>query len=93
MNTAKSGLSGEDAALNTGVKDIMMGQSIAVKSDQLAYLIPAQCIALDASRKSVLGGSSNPVTKEQYYDLIWDQSNKKVRDGVREVVFDVPCTA
>ena len=34
-----------------------------------------------------------PVTKEQYYDLIWDQSNKKVRDGVREVVFDVPCTA
>ena len=58
----------------------MMGQSIAVKSDQLAYLIPAQCIALDASGKSVLGGSSNPVTKEQYYDLIWDQSNKKVRD-------------
>ena len=84
LNTAKSGLSGEDAALNTGVKDIMMGQSIAVKSDQLAYLIPAQCIALDASGKSVLGGSSNPVTKEQYYDLIWDQSNKKVRDGVRE---------
>lgn len=93
LNTAKSGLSGEDAALNTGVKDIMMGQSIAVKSDQLAYLIPAQCIALDASGKSVLGGSSNPVTKEQYYDLIWDQSNKKVRDGVREVVFDVPCAA
>ena len=93
LNTAKSGLSGEDAALNTGVKDILMGQSIAVKSDQLAYLIPAQCIALDASGKSVLGGSSNPVTKEQYYDLIWDQSSKKVRDGVREVVFDVPCAA
>ena len=49
LTKAKDGITGEDGVSNTGVQDVMMGQSIAVKSDQLAYLVPAQCSGVDAS--------------------------------------------
>ena len=61
-----------------------MGQSIAVKSDQLAYLVPAQCIGVDASGKTVLNGASNPITLEQYKDKIRDQAD------VTEVALNIP---
>ena len=57
------------AATNTAgenVSDIMMGQSIAVKSDQLAYLVPAECIGRRTSGGSVLSQKSNPITLEEY---------------------------
>ena len=56
--SAKDNLTAADGNLNGNAsdrRDIMMGQSIAVKSDQLAYLVPAELVA----------GGSNPVTKEQ----------------------------
>ena len=55
---AKDNLTAEDGNLNGNAsdrKDILMGQSIAVKSDQLAYLVPAELVT----------GGSNPVSKEQ----------------------------
>ncbi len=64
-------------------KDILMGQSIAVKSDQLAYLVPAECIGIQDG-KSVLSQVSNPVTLEQYRDLI----NK---EGVTKVGLNIAC--
>ena len=64
-------------------QDILMGQSIAVKSDQLAYLVPAECIGVKDG-KNVLGQVSNPVTLEQYHDYI-DQ------EGVTRVALNVAC--
>ena len=56
--TAKDNLTGADGNLNGSAsdrKDILMGQSIAVKSDQLAYLVPADLVKQ----------GTNPVTREQ----------------------------
>ena len=56
--TAKDNLTGADGNPNGSAsdrKDILMGQSIAVKSDQLAYLVPGDLIKQ----------GSNPVTREQ----------------------------
>ena len=64
LTKANDGITSEDGVSNTGVQDVMMGQSIAVKSDQLAYLVPALCIGVDASGKTVLNGASNPITLE-----------------------------
>ena len=84
LTKAKDGITSEDGVSNTGVQDVMMGQSIAVKSDQLAYLVPAQCIGVDASGKTVLNGASNPITLEQYKDKIRDQAD------VTEVALNIP---
>ena len=64
-------------------QDVLMGQSIAVKSDQLAYLVPPACIGIKDG-KSVLGQASNPMTLEQYRDYI----DKK---GVTKVDVNVAC--
>lgn len=65
-------------------QDVLMGQSIAVKSDQLAYLVPAACIGVKDG-KNVLSQVSNPVTLEQYRDHI-DQ------EGVKKVAVNVACS-
>ena len=85
LNSAKDQLDDSDVYRNTDEnrKDILMGQSIAVKSDQLAYLVPAECIGI-LEGKSVLGQASNPVTLEQYDDLI-------NRDGVKKVALNIAC--
>lgn len=84
LTKASDGITSEDGVSNAGVKDVMMGQSIAVKSDQLAYLVPAQCIAVDASGKTVLNGASNPITLEQYKEKVKD------KEGVTEVALNIP---
>ncbi|MCM1048047.1 MAG: hypothetical protein NC433_06455 [Clostridiales bacterium] len=41
---------------------ILMGESIAVKGDQVAYLVPAECIGVLDNDKSLIG--QNPLNKE-----------------------------
>ena len=92
----KTGGGTSGSATNTAgenVSDIMMGQSIAVKSDQLAYLVPAECIGRSTSGGSVLSQKSNPITLEEYNDKIWDVNNNRLRDDVVDVALDVPCEA
>lgn len=84
LTKAEDGITSADGVSNAGVQDVMMGQSIAVKSDQLAYLVPAQCIGVDDSGKSVLNGASNPITLEQYKEKIKD------KEDVTEVAFNIP---
>lgn len=67
-------------------RDILMGQSIAVKSDQLAYLVPARCIGIDDSGKSVLATASNPITLEQYNSRI------KGKTDVAPVGLNIACS-
>lgn len=46
-------------------KDIPMGESLAVKSSQTAYLVPGECVAPDAEN-----GGRNPMTTAQYQALL-----------------------
>lgn len=48
-------------------EDVRMGQSFAVKSDQLAYLVPAECIGY-IDGESVIG--MNPVNITEYNDFM-----------------------
>jgi type II secretory pathway pseudopilin PulG len=48
----------------TNSADVLMGDSIAVKTEQTAYLIPAECVAPDSEY-----GGTNPMTVAQYEKL------------------------
>lgn len=54
-------------------QDILMGNSLAVKSDQIAYLVPAECIGVSGG-ETVIG--KNPMTEAEY--KLWvDYTNKR----------------
>ncbi|MDD3414412.1 MAG: hypothetical protein PHY47_10475 [Lachnospiraceae bacterium] len=50
--------------------DILMGESIAIKGNQIAYLVPSSCIGVltNAGEQKVIFGK-NPLTKVQYEEL------------------------
>lgn len=50
---------------NSKSSDILMGESLSIRSDQTAYLIPAECIAPEAEN-----GGTNPMPISQYSALV-----------------------
>lgn len=51
--------------------DVLMGESIAVKGNQVAYLVPAQCIGVlttDGEQKVIFG--KNPLTGAEYTKML-----------------------
>jgi hypothetical protein len=69
------GIGGKDS-FNQSSTDIMMGQSIAVKSDQVAYLVPADCIGIDKKTgKQVSSSITNPMTLDTYQEYIQGKSD------------------
>lgn len=50
-------------------KDVITGESIAVKSDQLMYLVPGEAIGVDVKTGRSLYGK-NPLTKKEYDELV-----------------------
>lgn len=50
-------------------KDVYTGESIAAKSDQLLYLIPAEAIGVDEKTGKSLY-NANPLTKKQYEEIM-----------------------
>lgn len=58
--------------------DIAMGESIAVKTNQMLYLVPASAIGVDSNGKSMF--NRNPLTQAEYLELM-----KEVQDGDREL--------
>lgn len=61
---ASSRLSGDGAYADTENHDVMTGEAIAVKSSQIAYLLPAEC----------QGVPSNPMSYSQYEKMIQNRS-------------------
>ncbi len=59
-------------SLNGANADIMMGDSVAVKSNQLAYLVPDECIAVYKGRSV---GGKNPMIAEEYAQFIRDYTD------------------
>lgn len=69
----KTGDSNEHGEEAENTEEIRMGESIAVKSDQLAYLVPAEALACEILEDGTIGDSvfkSNPMKIEQYQQLI-----------------------
>ncbi len=50
-------------------KDVYTGQSLAVKSDQLVYLVPAEAIGVDNNTGRSMY-NKNPLTKEEYNKIV-----------------------
>lgn len=56
--------------------DILTGNTLAVKSDQIAYLVPAECVGVNGN---VVEIGKNPMTAEEYKE--WKSYEKKRTDG------------
>lgn len=85
------GLSDVNAALGESdgvsnpaiVPDVPMGQSIAVKSDQIAYLVPAECLGINSNTgEAVESHLSNPMTLETYKEMIGHADLIEVSDSI-----------
>lgn len=72
--------------LTPSSKPVMMGESIAVKGGQVAYLVPAECIGT-VDGESVIG--QNPVNAEKIADTKEENENT-YGAGFQEVDFDRP---
>ena len=50
-------------------KDVMLGESVSVKADQLIYMVPAECVGFDTDTgEQVL--AKNPMSYEEYQKLM-----------------------
>lgn len=67
---------GTKDSLMQDAPDVLMGQSIAVKSDQIAYLIPAECIGIDKETGEQVKGVTNPMTYDFYESNIANKAGE-----------------
>lgn len=87
----QTGISGEEAYMkdpaDTSIKvpktPVMMGESIAVKGGQVAYLVPAECIGT-LKEESVIG--QNPINGDKENDITDFKNTYK--DDFKEVDFE-----
>lgn len=52
--------------------DVLLGNSLAVKSDQVVYLVPAECVGV-SNGSTVIG--RNPMSSQQYSDWLAQSNN------------------
>lgn len=59
-------------------KDVLMGESVAVKSNQLIYLIPPECLGWEVKDGILLESKygRNPLTKDQYEEIFVKDKDK-----------------
>ena len=68
-------------------KDIKMGESIAVKGNQIAYLMPGEWIGTDSNKESKFG--HNPLSYDEYKRLL----NERDSSGKNYVLVDTKARA
>lgn len=71
-----------------GTKQILMGESVAVKSNQLIYLVPSQALGCEILEDGSVGDSvynSNPLTLEQYQELVSNSGSYVMIDGNKQI--------
>jgi hypothetical protein len=73
-------LDASSGALTSSQVDLLMGESISVKGNQIAYLVPSECIGVSVNALSV-GTSSyrNPMTYAEYASLKDEVETKKTK--------------
>lgn len=71
VSTSTEGLKEEDETTNIS-KDILMGESVAVKSNQLVYMVPPEALGCEILEDGTAGESvyaSNPMRMSQYTEI------------------------
>lgn len=69
----------EYAEINTA--DVLMGESISTRTSQIAYLVPADCIA-----PGMVNGGTNPMPVSQYSGLLKELETEYGEDGEKRLV-------
>ncbi len=64
-NQGTAGVVNTQIAENLNKEDVLMGESLAIRSEQLAWLVPADCIAPETEN-----GGVNPMPITQYGELL-----------------------
>lgn len=69
--------------------NIMMGESVAVKSNQLIYLVPSEALGCRIEKNGIDVGDSeygcNPLTLEQYEEIILNPDKYVLLDGNKQI--------
>lgn len=78
---------GEEITESGGARDIILGESLEVKSNQIAYLVPPECLGT-VDGKALVG--RNPMTTAEYTRLANAEINKI--SGFKMVDFDKECS-
>lgn len=68
--------------------NILMGESVAVKSNQLIYLAPSEAVGCRIGEDGIIGASEfgcNPLTLEQYEEIIYHPDQYCLLDGTRQI--------
>ena len=69
-------------------KNILMGESVAVKSNQLIYLAPSEAVGCRIGENGIIGASEfgcNPLTLEQYEMITNNPDKYCLLDGTRQI--------
>lgn len=77
-NQIEAGSVGTQVTEGINTADVMMGESIAIRSDQIAWLVPAECIAPETEN-----GGVNPMPITQYAELL-DEMEDLYGEGVAD---------
>ncbi|MBD5487591.1 MAG: hypothetical protein HDR13_02210 [Lachnospiraceae bacterium] len=68
--------------------NILMGESVAIKSNQLIYLAPSEAIGCRIDENGIIGASEygcNPLTLEQYEEIKDNPDKYRLLDGSRQL--------
>lgn len=85
---AKTDVGATDQEKDNNKSNIMMGESVAVKSNQLIYLVPGEALGCRIEKNNTVGDSeygSNPLTLEQYEEIINHPDKYVLLDGSKEI--------
>lgn len=69
-------------------RNILMGESVAVKSSQLVYLVPPEAIGCRIGENGIIGASEfgcNPLSLEQYEQIVNNPAQYCLLDGTRQI--------
>lgn len=77
--TEQKGLFSHYSDMNT--EDVLMGESLSIRSDQIAYLVPAECIAPETKN-----GGTNPMPIDQYSLLLTELTERYGDSGEKNLV-------
>lgn len=87
--TAKDSIDvGENDWEKSNKVNVMMGESVAVKSNQLIYLVPGEALGCKIERDKTIGESEfncNPLTLEQYEQIITHPDEYLLLDGDKQI--------
>lgn len=78
---SKTDTSATEEEKDNNKSNIMMGESVAVKSNQMIYLVPGEALGCRIEKDGTVGDSEygcNPLTLEQYNEIRYDHPEKYV---------------